>query len=43
MCPLCLSTLGWIVAGGASAGAGALGVLIALPRKKGKDHDDHRD
>jgi hypothetical protein len=38
MCPLCLSTLGWIVAGGASAGAG---VLIARPRKKGREHDDH--
>ena len=45
MCPLCISTLGWIIAGGASAGAGALGALIALPRKKGRDHDEdhHQD
>lgn len=41
MCPLCLSTLGWVIAGGASAGT--LGVLIARPRNKGKDHDHDHD
>ena len=41
MCPLCLSTLGWLVAGGASAGT--LGLLIARPRKKGRSEDDDHD
>lgn len=41
MCPLCLSTLGWVIAGGASTGAGALGLLIARARKKGSDDDKY--
>jgi hypothetical protein len=39
MCPLCLSALGWIAAGGVSAaGFGAL-----LVRRRGKGNDDGYD
>jgi hypothetical protein len=42
MCPLCLSALGWIAAGGmSSAGVGAL--IAWRRRSKGDDHDDSSD
>jgi ABC-type phosphate transport system auxiliary subunit len=50
MCPLCLSALGWIAAGGVSAaGLGALSVVLVCPpdglrrhwpRRMEDDHDD---
>ena len=42
MCPLCLSTLGWIALGG-GAGSGTLGALIvAVRRGKSKEENDDR-
>jgi hypothetical protein len=42
MCPICLSTLGWIAVGG-GAGSGTLGVLfIAFKRRQSKEEDHDR-
>jgi hypothetical protein len=41
MCPLCLSTLGWLALGGASAGG--LGALLAKRCRKGNDDGDDHD
>ena len=40
MCPLCLSTLGWVVVGGVSAGSA--GTLLAWSKKKGMKNADDR-
>jgi len=40
MCPVCLSTLGWIAVGG-GAGSGTIAALfVGLKRRKSKDQDD---
>ena len=40
MCPICLSTLGWIAVGG-GAGSGTLAALfVGLKRRKSKELDD---
>ena len=42
MCPLCLSTLGWIAVGG-GAGSGALAALFfGFKRNPSKDHTNDR-
>jgi hypothetical protein len=39
MCPICLSTLGWIAVGG-GAGSGTLAALfVGLKRRKSKEED----
>lgn len=40
MCPLCLSTLGWIVLGGGTAGGGLAGLILAVRRSKPKDENN---
>ena len=41
MCPLCLSALGWIAAGGASLAG--IGLLFVKPTRNGEDDDDTPD
>lgn len=40
MCPMCLSTLGWIALGGGSGG-GALAALILAVKRRGKKDPDN--
>lgn len=39
MCPLCLSTLGWIALGGGTGGGALAGLILAVRRQKRKDED----
>ncbi|HKC04158.1 MAG TPA: hypothetical protein VKC17_12740 [Sphingomicrobium sp.] len=42
MCPICLSTLGWIAVGG-GAGSGTLAALfVGFKRRKSKEEDHDR-
>lgn len=39
MCPMCLSTLGWIALGGGTGGGALAGLILAVRRYKTKDED----
>ena len=39
MCPLCLSTLGWIALGGGTGGGAIAGLILAVKRNKQKEED----
>ena len=41
MCPLCLSTLGWIAVGGTGSGTLAA-LIIAVRRRKPEEEDNDR-
>lgn len=40
MCPLCLSTLGWIALGGGTGGGALAGLILAVRRQKSKEEDN---
>jgi hypothetical protein len=40
MCPMCLSTLGWIALGGGTGGGVLAGLVLAVRRRKPKDVDN---
>ena len=40
MCPLCLSTLGWIALGGGTGGGALAGLILAVRRSKPKEEDN---
>ena len=37
MCPMCLSTLGWLALGGSTGGGALAGLILAVRRKKPKE------
>ena len=39
MCPMCLSTLGWIALGGGTGGGAIAGLILAVKRSKQKEED----
>ena len=39
MCPICLSTLGWIALGGGTSGGAIAGMILAVKRNKQKEED----
>ena len=39
MCPMCLSTLGWIAVGGGTGGGALAGLILAVKRHKPKEED----
>jgi hypothetical protein len=40
MCPLCLSTLGWIALGGGASGGALAGLILAVRRSKPRKDDN---
>jgi hypothetical protein len=40
MCPMCLTTLGWIALGGGTGGGMIAGLVLAVRRRNQKDEDN---
>ena len=40
MCPICLSTLGWIALGGGTGSGALAGLVLAVRRRNQKDEDN---
>ena len=40
MCPMCLTTLGWIALGGGTGGGALAGLFLAARRRNSKEYDN---
>ena len=40
MCPMCLSTLGWIALGGGTGGGALAALIVAVKRRGQRDHNN---